>query len=324
MNKGILLIGGVVIAVVVIIVIILVVVKSSNNKYEVIEDDEKTLEKESKTIEKVKKEKKQKKSKNGNIKPKKIRLNSELTDYDEYVMTKQEKIKWSLVGMAVVFCAGYIFYRSIIWAFLLSLIGLKYPKMKNEDIIRKRKEKLLLQFKEALYAISSSLSAGKAVPSAFKDAYSDLQLIFGDGKENYILNELMYINRRIDMNETIEDALSDFGNRSGLEDVNTFSDIFGACTRSGGNLKNVIQKSSQVIGDKIAISLEIKTLISGKKFEARILTVIPFALIFMMKLMAPDLIENLYTFFGRVLATGAIILIGIATLWANKITNIEV
>lgn len=322
MNKMILLGGGAVIAVVVIIVIILVVVKSGNKKYEIIEEDDNGSNK-TKT-KKQGKEKKQSKTKESKNKPKKVKTNSELTDYDEYIMSKKEKIQWSLVGMAVVFCAGYIFYRSIIWAFILSLIGLKYPKMKNKEIIRKRKEKLLLQFKEALYAISSSLSAGKSVPGAFKDAYSDLQLIFGEGKETYILDELMYINRRIDMNETIEDALGDFANRSGLEDVNTFSDVFGACTRSGGNLKSVIQNSSQVIGDKIAINLEIKTLISGKKFEARILTVIPFALIFMMKLMAPDLIENLYTFFGRVLATGAIILIGIATLWASKITNIEV
>lgn len=303
--------------------LVVFVLMKNKNKYEVIEDEiQETKVKPIKASKKINTKKvfKQEVTNGKNIKN---RISS-LTYYDEYIMNKKEKLMWSAVGIGVIFVVGYIFYKHIIWAALLSLIGLKYPAIKTKEIIQKRKEKLLLQFKEALYSISASLSAGKSVENSFREAGDEIALIFGEGKDIYILEELRNINRKLDVNQSIEEALKDFAERSGLEEIQTFSDIFESCKRTGGNLNKVIQNSCQVIGDKIEIKQEILVLISGKKFESRILTVIPFVLVALMGVMAPDLLQNLYTNIGRVLSTVALIIIGISTLWASKIMNIEV
>lgn len=268
---------------------------------------------------KVKVKKKNKKIINSSTKE-----NGTLINYDEYEMSTNEKILWSLVGVAVIFVIGLIFYNNVIWSLVVALIGIKYKDIKRKDIIYKRKQDLLIQFKEMLYSVSSSLSAGKSVEAAFKEAYEDMITIFGERKDIYILEELLSINRKLEMNYTLEEALQDLAQRSGLDDIKTFADVFIACNKTGGNLNKVIQNSSQVIGDKIEIKQEISVLISGKRLEAKILTFIPFILILLMGVMAPDLLKNLYTTMGRVLSTIALIIIGIATLWSNKITNIEV
>lgn len=306
------------------IALVVFVVVRNNKSYVVIEDeqDEKPKKAKSKSKSKIKNKK--------NIFEFKDDLNIEetnsngLINYNVYNMTSEEKKKWALIAMAIAFIAAYIFYRSIIWAGVFCLIGLKYPELKKKDIIAKRKQKLLLQFKEALYVISTSLSAGKSVENAFIDAYDDLESVFDFGNENYILDELTYINRRIKMNQTIEDALEDFANRSGLEDVKTFSNVFSACKSTGGNLKSVTEITSTIIGEKINIKQDIQTLISGKKFEANILGVIPFGIVIFIEASAPEFISSLYTLPGRMLSTVALLIIGIAVLWAQKIMNIEV
>lgn len=313
MNLKLIIIIMSVIVVLTIGVITFVLIKNKN-KYEVIEDKTKEI-----NVKPIKASKKVKAKKS----LKEVNANG-LVNYNNYIMTKMEKVKWALIGMAVVFVAAYIFYQDLIWSLVFSLIGLKFPDIKKKDIIAKRKQKLLMQFKEALYVISTSLSAGRSVENAFIDAKKDLEKIFDFGKENYIIDELTYINRRIQMNQTIEEALEDFADRSDLEDIRTFANVFVACKSTGGNLKSVTEITSRIIGEKITTKQDIETLISGKKFEANILAFIPFGIILFLKMSAPDFLTALYTFQGRLLATGALLVIGVSVIWGRKIMNIEV
>lgn len=311
----------IIMAVIVLLTIGLVVfvLMKNKNKYEVIEDE--IQETKVKPIKASKKIKIKNSLKEENIQE--VNANG-LVNYNTYIMSKKEKLQWSLIGMAVVFVAGYIFYQSLIWSLVFSLIGLKFVEIKRKDIIFKRKQKLLMQFKEALYVISTSLSAGRSVENAFIDAKQDLQKIFDFGKENYIIDELTYISRRIQMNQTIEEALEDFADRSGLEDIRTFANVFIACKSTGGNLKSVTEMTSRIIGEKITTKQDIATLISGKKIEANMLAFIPFGIVLFLKISAPDFIASLYTLQGRMLATVALLVIGISVLWGRKIMNIEV
>ncbi|MDY4079315.1 MAG: type II secretion system F family protein [Clostridium sp.] len=318
--KLIIIISIVVVLLMIIIGVGFVIKNNGKETYEIIEDDtSQEVKKDSKKTELKKKNKSSKKTKKEEI----VR-DSSLTYYDTYEMSIKEKILWSLVGMVVVFLVGMIFYNNVIWALVLSLIGLYYPKIKTKEIIRKRKSILLLQFKEMLYSLSSSLSSGRSVENAFKDVTSEMAMLFERGKNNLILPELEIINKKLEVNETIEDALNSFAERSMIEEIETFADVFTISTRVGGDLKKTINDSSKMIGDKITVKQEIETIVSGKKFESAILTVIPILLIFIMKFMAPDMIKSLYSSFGRIMSTVAIIIIAIASLWAKKIVEIEV
>ena len=247
-----------------------------------------------------------------------------LTDYNYYVMSKKEKLLYTLIAAAALYVVGYIFYHSHILSAILSLFSLKYPKMRRKQIIEKRKNELNLQFRDMLYSLSSSLSAGKSVEMAFRDVIKDLMIIYPDPNTSIIL-EVELIVRRIEMNETIESALADFASRSHLEDVENFADVFQTCKRTGGNIVEIIRNTSNIINDKIEIKQEITTLLSSRKFEQKVLNIMPIGLILMLTLTAEDYMNDIFTTIaGRIAMTVAIIFLVAAYFISSKITDIKV
>lgn len=257
-------------------------------------------------------------------KNKKENENKGIIDYDIYTMAKKEVIIYILIATIFVFTVTFIFYRSYIISVVFVPLSLLYPGIKTKEIIKKRKNNLNLQFKEALYALSSSLSSGKSIEMAFKDSLNDLFILYPD-PNTYIIREFQYIIRRIDMNETIEKVLSDFADRAHLEDISNFVDVLITSKRMGGNIVEILKNTSNVIADKIHIKNDIDIMLSEKKLEQRLLNIIPIGLVLLLSLNAKDYMELVFeTILGRVMMTISIILLGIAYFISRKIMDIEV
>lgn len=247
-----------------------------------------------------------------------------LPDYDVYVMSLKERIMYILLAAVVIYIVSFIFYQSFIISFAVSFLGLLYPKIRTKEIIGKRKNELNLQFKDMLYSLSSSLSAGKSVESSFKEVLKDLSIIYPDNNA-FIIKEVEYIVRKIEMNETIEAALEDFANRSHLEDIENFVDVFKTSKRAGGNIVEIIKNTSNIITDKIEVKEEIDTLLSSRKFEQKVLALMPIFLILFLSASSKDYMYPIFnTLAGRLVMTVALILIVIAYFISKKIMNIEI
>ncbi len=245
-------------------------------------------------------------------------------DYDIYEMSTKEKIFYTVIAASIIFAIGYIFYRSYIFSFILTPLALFYPRFRTKELINKRKNELCMQFREGLYALSSSLSAGKSIEMSFRDALNDLSILYID-PETYIIKEFEYIIRKIDMNETIEQALQDFSQRSHLEDVNSFVDVFITIKRTGGNMVKIIKNTSDSIGEKIRIKQEIETMVAQKRLEQKILNFVPIALILFLSWSAPDYMSVVFnTNYGRFLMTISVLLLACSYFISRKIMDIEV
>lgn len=249
---------------------------------------------------------------------------TKLKDYDTYVMSSKEKIIYILLAAVVVFCVGWIFYQNVILALILSAVSLFFPKIRTKQIITKQKKKLSLQFKDMLYALSSSMAAGRSMESAFESVRKDLELIYPD-PNTAIMQEITYIIRCIQTNMTVEDALGQFAARAHIEDIESFADVVRICKRSGGNLIDVIRSTSQMIGDKIETANEIETVITAKKFESRILTCTPIVMVALLSASSPEYMYPVFhTFVGRLVMTVAIVIFVVSFLISERIMKIEV
>ncbi len=245
-------------------------------------------------------------------------------DYDIYIMKGREKLLYMVLAAVLIFGVAHIFYRSIWLSLLLTPLSLYYPKIKIRELIARRKNELTLQFKEALYCLASSLSAGKSVELAFKDVLQDMALLYPD-PDTYILQEIEEIVRKIEMNETVEEALTDFAKRSHLEDVVNFADIFVTAKRSGGNMVEIIRNTSVIIGDKLRIKEEINTLLAARKFEQKVLHWMPVVLILLLSWSVGDYMRPVFeTVQGHIVMTVALILLGAASFISKKVMKIEV
>ena len=247
-----------------------------------------------------------------------------LTDYNCYFMSVKEKVIYAAIGMVAMFLVGYLFYQNIILSCVLMLSGLGFPRIMAKRLKEKRKQELAIQFKEMLYAVSSSLSVGKSVESALKAALSDLDVIYPDENTD-ILRELKYIVRGLEMNATLEQMLFQFSQRAHLEDIDNFADVFVTCKRSGGDLIEVIRSASNTIADKIEIKAEIATTLSDKKMEFNVLMIMPIVMVAMLSYIAEDYMAPVFhSIAGHLVMTIAIGLFIIAYIVGKRIMNVEV
>lgn len=257
---------------------------------------------------------------------KKLKLqntSSDFIDYDVYKMKPLEYCIALLMAALALFLLGYIFYRSILLALILTPISFFYPKIRTKQIIKKRKRELKLQFVDALQSLSSSLHAGKSFEIAMRSAMVDLLIQYE--ADSYIIREFEIIVRRLESNETVERAFDEFAGRSKLEEIQNFAEVLEICKRSGGNLITAIKSSTEIIADKMEVQNDISSILAEKKLEQNILSIMPVAMVLMLSISAKDFMLPVFTeAIGRVIMTISMGLFATAYFIAEKITNIEV
>lgn len=97
-----------------------------------------------------------------------------------------------------------------------------------------------------------------------------------------IVQEFEAIAHGLRLNRTIEELLSDFAYRSGLDDIANFAEIFTVAKNSGGRLVQIIQHTAGVIQDKVQIHEDILTMNASKRYEQKVMNMIPFGIILYM------------------------------------------
>ncbi|REE67269.1 type II secretion system protein F (GspF) [Paenibacillus taihuensis] len=251
-----------------------------------------------------------------------IERRGELSRYDQSHLTRQEFRIAACAGYLIMFGASYLFYRSLVAAALLAVAGIAAPRYHRRSLLERRRLRLSLQFKEALYSIASSLAAGRSVENAFVTALTDLRLLYPNPQTD-ILVEFEIIEARMAYGESLEQALLDFSRRARIDDISEFADVFTTCKRSGGDLVEVIRRTSQTIGEKLDVQQEIAVMIAQKRLEARIMMAVPFVFLAFMSFAAPDYMAPLYGGIGYVLLTVSMLLLGLCYVLMNKIMNIR-
>lgn len=244
--------------------------------------------------------------------------------YNEYTLSSFQKWFAILGAGLVIFVVAYIFYQNIVLAGILLPLAFFYPKIRAKELMKKRKNELHFQFKDLLYAVSASLSSGKSLERAFEDANKDLEFIYPNS-DAYIMKECERIITLLQMNERIEDILEDFAKRAQIEDITSFVDVLKSCRSAGGNLVEVMRTTTQVISEKIEIKNEIDTLIAAKKFEQRVMSVMPIGMVAILSLSAKDYMVPIFTTLqGRIMMTVGLIVITVMYFLSKRIMEIKI
>lgn len=260
-------------------------------------------------------------------------------DYSVYTLSIKEKIAYFMLAFLVGASVGYLFYGGIgkdefgnpttltkvlnilIPSTVGIIAGVLFLPIRRDQIIAKRKKALHMQFRDLLEAVATSIGAGKNMVDSFKSAYDDLCMQYP--RDAFIIHEVRNILAGINNNINIEVMLLDFGRRSGIDDIKSFANVFDTCYRKGGNIKEVIKNTKQIILDKIEIEMEIQTLITSNKMEQSIMTVMPIAIVGMIKLISPDFAKNFVSPAGLISSTIAIGLFVVAYFVGRSVLDIK-
>lgn len=246
-----------------------------------------------------------------------------LQDYNQYRLSYGQFMGSAAAGCLIIFAAIYLVYHSFTVSLLLAIAGLAAPRLYKSSLLIRRKERLQLQFKEALYSLASSLAAGRSVENAFLAAIDDLKMLYPDQNTELLL-EFQIIRHRLDNAEPLEQALRSLARRAHLDDITQFADVFAVCKRSGGDLVEVMKRTSQTIGEKLEVKQEISVLLAQKRFEARIMIAVPFAFLGFLSAFAPDYMKPLYGGAGYVLLTIGLAVLAFCFWLIHRIMQIRV
>jgi tight adherence protein B len=226
-------------------------------------------------------------------------------------------------GLLIAGILGYLFYKSFLGILALCPFLFLYIKRKKATLLNDRKWKLNLEFRDGILAWSASLEAGYSAEHALEEAYRDLGRIYQDNA--MIMQEFSYMINQLRMNISIEKALENLGSRSGIEDIQSFSEVFYTAKRTGGDIINIIKIAVDIISSKIEVKREIITLIAAKRFEANIMKVIPLLILIYLSMSSPGFLDPLYhNLFGILVMTIFLLLYLGAYLIIDKIIAIEV
>ena len=266
-------------------------------------------------------------------------LNNMMLNYYVYVFSVSEFIIAHLTSFILGGMTGLVFYSGLfkhegyattatnisngIFFCITGAIGIWFliPLYKT-SALAKRKKRIKLQFRDMLESLASSFSAGSNVLGAFTSTLADLKIQYDEN--DIIIKEMQNIIDGANQGIGIDAMLKSFAERSQDDDIQNFVDVFEICFRQGGNMQSVVIHTHSVISEKIAVSLEIQTKLTSNKMQHDVMSVMPIAIVLMLKITNKVFAENFTTFTGVLINTVAIAIFITAYRYGKKIINIKI
>lgn len=244
-------------------------------------------------------------------------------DYNCHTCSAREYVQCLLISAVLSGVLAWLFYRSRLGMLLFPAVYVLYLRSYKKTQIKKTKERLLYEFKDAMQALSAALLAGYSMENAWRDVERELRRLHGE--QSLMFAEVRQMNAAIAVNEPIESVFAEFAGRSGCEEIESFAEVFAFAKRSGGDFVKIIRVAVQKLTGKIEVEQEIATVLAGKKLEGKIMNGMPLFILAYMTLCAGDFLDVLYgSVLGGVIMS--IVLIGyMAALYlSERILDIRV
>ncbi|MDO4267116.1 MAG: type II secretion system F family protein [Eubacteriales bacterium] len=249
---------------------------------------------------------------------------TQVVRYDRYRLSAAEAFTGLAKGILAAGLLAWTFYRSI-WVFfaMLPAACAAAPVYEAGRLKKKRLQELTKQVKESMVVLASHLSAGLAMENALAASRGELVMLYGE--QGMIVKEFTYMVEQIRVNRTVEQMLEDFAERSGLEDVQNFAEVFSAAKRGGGDISGIMRHTAEVIRDKMQVREEIRTLTASRQLEQKIMSLFPFFIVFYVEGASPGFFELMYgTDMGRLLMSGCLAAYLASLAAAKRILDIPV
>ena len=254
-----------------------------------------------------------------------MKRNSGLWKTDEagiFIIESKRKRILYLKTLLVVLMLDYFFYRSLIAIFPLSYIGYKYFRLEELLLKEKKKEELKEQFKEMLLLVSKAQQAGYSVDNAFLACLPEMQELYG--KESGICKILHMIRFAKENRKPLPEMWHKIGNITQIAEIREFAGVYGISQEKSGNMSGAMERTAEILADKMETEKEIAVLLSAKRLEQRIMNLMPFFIMFYMMVTSPGYFNGLYHTVGGVLIMSVCLGIYLAAYRASlKIVDIR-
>ncbi len=242
----------------------------------------------------------------------------------KYFETKESRRRIKLISFVISvvlsIIMAWIFYSDakgvVIFPFVYYLIFRYF----EDDDEHKEKARFLHEYQEFLNGVVSWISSGLSVERAFAREEEEFRSLVGE--KSVLYKALKRINSKVGMNVPIEKAFYEFATEIDLEEVWEFAEIFVYSKRLGNDYSKNLKLCADRIGAKLELRGEIETSIVEKRMEMKVMLILPFFLLVILKLSAADFIGVLYVnLAGRLVMTIALAMYASAVILSYVIVK---
>ena len=246
-----------------------------------------------------------------------------MPDYGSYVLQAKDILQAAAEYMAAALAVSLLFFRSWL-VFLAVLPGFAiYMKRKRKELAKKREARMRVEFLDGMQFAGTALASGYAMENAFAEADIELRKIYDE--DSFIVREFHYITVQTRMNVPLEELLTGLGDRSHIDDIRNFSNVFVTARRTGGDMIAIVRNTISDMQQKEETRQEIETVIAGKKMECRIMSAVPLVILGYVSLTDPGFLKGMYhTPAGITIMSGCLAVYAAAFWWAGKIMDIRI
>lgn len=246
-----------------------------------------------------------------------------MQNYKSYVLNFREKCLCFGASIGIAGVTARLFYQNIYVTAGAVFLYFPVKRAVRDYLQEKRKREMLFHFKEILQMISTALKAGYAMENAFTEAREEFVKLYGEN--NSIAKEFGYLNHQVQLNVPLETLLESLAERSGIEEINSFSQVFGFAKRGGGDFMKIFRSTVDKIGQKAEVMQEIEVLMSAKRMEMNIMNLVPFGILAYVGFTSPEFLKPLYgNLLGAGIMTSCLAGYVCACRIAKKIVDIQV
>ncbi len=218
-----------------------------------------------------------------------------------------------LAGIGFCLITSYLFYDLSIFS-----VPLIFTIPFIIRLLRKRKEeaerwKLRIAFADGLRFMKNGLQAGYSAERCLEYATAELSKLYGEKARITEGFSVMYA--RVGLGIPMEEALREFADSTGIEDIREFAEVFRILKRTGGSLSKVIKQTVSNLQDRIELKRDLNVVAAEKMGEFRIMCIVPYGILFYLKLFSPSMTEGLYHNITGVIFMTAAFLAYVFLLW---------
>ncbi len=230
----------------------------------------------------------------------------------------------SFIASAGVFLLiSILFYNSILPAVLVIPAWPWIRKILEHMVGESRREKFKTEFRDFLNSLSGSFAVGRQMEEGLVEASNELRVLYGE--KSLIVEETESLLAGIRSGFKPGRLLHDLADRWEIEEARELAGVYDACIETGGDISGALERAAVMLGEKLTIENDIRVTVSQKKYESRMIALMPPFILVFLRLISPGYLDVIYgTFAGIILMTFALIMTVAAFLWTERIAKIDV
>lgn len=216
----------------------------------------------------------------------------EKTDYGTWRFSGKEYVRRLAEGAGIGLLIVWLCYRSFLALPLVLPVMWIYVRMKRRSLSAARRRQMNLHFRDFLTSLHTGMAAGYSLENAVRSAARDLEQLYG--RADPLGVELREIVRQISFRKPAEQLFRDLGDRSRVEDIESFGEVLMIAKRTGGDMGEILQAALRNLCEKIDTREEIETVLASRRYEQQVMSVMPAGILLYLQVSFGGLMDPLY------------------------------